>query len=382
MFPKTGPFAMIGTTPLVFIPRGGKTLAVRPGQDYFFVQICGAQVAFKGSIWQQVKNLVVATKVQINHPALGQDGLRSIQRTREVQQGVAEQLGLRPNLINLVPAVMSDFSISVDFILDKTYMLRDLSRMINDDSFLAAVSLAPGAVMVAKTISGLAGKIIETFVPAEERQPILQFSGDFNLADDCLKDGFYVILGTRDDHNPLPKPLPPLQVIDGILYANNEVVTQYSYLIIDIHRTPVRTRALNDGAVWEGVLREAENEASLLANDPFASDSDRKSTWVKCRNLLKDAQALLRKDNNYHRQEAENIIIASFAKCAQSLKIQTDTSISKGVALVAVGEWQPNLREDRALLEISPDVELGEALNSYELQVAETQRMLRDSYLS
>jgi hypothetical protein len=208
MFPNDRPYAKSGTTVPIFLPRSPEIKSVRPGEDYFFVQIHSAQAAFTGQIWERVKNLVVATKVQINHPVLGQDGIRAIQRMREVHRDRAEHLGLRPNLIGLVPAIMPDISVSIEFILDKENYLRDLSGLINSDSFLATVSLAPGAAMVAKTISGLAGKIIETFVPAEERQPILQFSGEFNLADDGLKDGYYIILGTRDDRNPLPTRSP------------------------------------------------------------------------------------------------------------------------------------------------------------------------------
>src|SRR6266700_5167388 len=69
-------------------------------------------------------------------PTLGQESLRAIQRSREVQRGRAEQLGLTSNLIGLVPAVMSRISISIEFILDKENRLAVLGGLINDDSFL------------------------------------------------------------------------------------------------------------------------------------------------------------------------------------------------------------------------------------------------------
>lgn len=376
MFQKDQPYAMTGTTSPIFLPRGEDITAVRPGLDYFFVQIYSAQAAFNGPVWERVKNLIVATKVHINHPVLGQEGMRAIQRTREVRREHAEHLGLRPNLIGLVPAIMPDISISIEFILDKENSLRGLSGLINSDSFLAMVSLAPGAALVAKTISGLAGKIIETFVPAEERQPILQFSGEFNLADEGLKDGYYVILGTRDDRNPLPNPLPKFLIQDGELLADNQIITQLSYVVMDVHRTTARTRALNDNAPWEAKLREAEDEARRFVHDTLASDKEKKSAWEKCRNLLKEAQTLLRNDINYHRIEAEYIIKASFTQCAKDLNIRPD-SRGGGIVKASRGSWQPDMRAERSFLDISLDENLDATLDLYAEQVAESRRVFK-----
>lgn len=377
MFPKNQPYAITGTTSPIYVPRNdNESIAVCPGQDYFFVQIHSAQAAFNGHIWERVKNIIVATKVNINHPLLGQDSMRAIQRTREVHRERAEQLGLRPNLIGLVPAIMTNISISIEFILDKENSLRALSGLINSDSFLATVSLAPGAAMVAKTIGGLAGKIIETFVPAEERQPILQFSGEFNLVNEGLMDGYYIILGTRDNRNPLPNPIPKLQVRDGQLLGNDEVITQHSYVVLDVHRTPARTRALNEGAPWEAKLRDAEDEAHRLAGDPLASDEERKSTWEKCRNILKEAQALLRHDINFHHHEGANIIKASLAQCANDLNIKLDNLGGSGVVKASRRNWQPDMRTERLFLDIAPDENLVGTLESYTNQVAEARQVL------
>lgn len=380
MFRNNQSYTLTGTTTPIFVPRSQEPSPVRPGQDYFFVQIHSAQAAFHGPIWERVKNLIVATQVSIHHPTLGQDNLRALQRTREVKRDRAEQLGLKPNLIGLVPAVMPDLSVSIDFILDKENSLRDLSGLINSDSFLAAVSLAPGAALVAKTISGLAGKIIETFVPAQERQPILQFSGEFNMTDDCLKDGYYVILGTRDNHNPLPSPLPHLQVKDGQLLADGDRVTQLSYVVIDVHRTPVRTRDLNEGAVWDMKLREAEDEARRVGIDPLADDDERQSAWEKCRTLIKEAQTLLRSDPNYHRHEAENIVKAALNQCMKGLRIKPD-SRRGGIVKAARGEWQPDMQAERALFNISLDEDLDATMGSYAEEVAAARRVIEEAGL-
>lgn len=72
----------------------------------------------------------------------------------------------------MVPAVMTHVSVAIEFILDKENRMAALTNLINDDSFLAVVSLAPGMSTVAKTVSRLAQKIIQSFMPAEERHPI------------------------------------------------------------------------------------------------------------------------------------------------------------------------------------------------------------------
>ena len=97
--------------------------------------------------------------------------------------------------------------------------------------------------MVAKTIGGLAEKVIQTFIPAQEREPVLQFTGDFNLGVDGLKDGYHVILGTRDERNPIPASLPELEVREDGLLASGKRVTQLSYVILDVCRSPARERS-------------------------------------------------------------------------------------------------------------------------------------------
>ena len=201
-----------GTTSPIYIPRTAGPVQVNPG-DYFWIKVHSAQAAFRGSFFEQIKQLVVTSKVNLNHPLLGNEDFHAIQRSREVKKNRAEQLGLSSNLVSLVPATMSHVSISIEFIIDKENSLAKMGNLVNDDSFLAAVSLAPGAVAVAKTVGGLAQKIIQTFIPAEQRQPILQFAGDFDVGGTAgassLQDGYYAILGSRDEENPLPEPHSP-----------------------------------------------------------------------------------------------------------------------------------------------------------------------------
>ena len=151
-----------GTSHPLFVSRDAEPAKiVQPGREYFAIQVHSAQAAFSGPIWEDVERLVVTSQVNLNHHSLGNKSLHAIQRSRQVRRNRAEQLGLASNLISLVPASMTHVSISIDFILDKKNRLVDLAGLINDDTFLKAISLAPGAAMVAQTIGGLAQKLIQ-----------------------------------------------------------------------------------------------------------------------------------------------------------------------------------------------------------------------------
>lgn len=371
---------IIGTSSPIYVPREADGNTIRPGQDYFLVQILGAQASFTGSIWERAKRLIVISQVNLNHSILGDEALRALQRSREVRKDHAEQLGLRPNLIELVPAVMPSVSISVEFILDKENRLATLSGLINDDSFLASVSLAPGAATVARTVGSLAQKVIQSFVPAEEREPLLQFNGDFNLAVEGLRDGYYVILGTRDEQNPIPSPLQVLEIRDGELLANGKRVTQLSYVILDVRRVEARTRDLNDGAIWDAKLREAESLAVDMLNDPLAEVDIRKQTWQKCRNLLREAQAILRADPNYHRWEANSIIEVVYLMCSQLVSKEKTLEVrrARGIASTSL-VWAADFSMDRDFLGISPDEDLFAAADRYPEQVAASRRVFREA---
>jgi len=367
----------LGTSAPIFIARGGGE-PVRSGRDYFFVQIAGAQATFAGSIWERVKNLIVVSQVDLNHTVLGSGGVKAIQRLREVKHGRAEQLGLSTNLVELVPAVMSHVSLSIEFILDKESRLAPLTSLINDNNFLAAVSLAPGAAIVAKTVSGLAQKVVETFLAPEQREPILQFSGDFNIASNQMREGYYAILGSRDENKPLPSAMPQFTVENGTLEAAGSPVTDFSYVILDVQHTEARTRDLNDGAPWESKLREAEDEAKRAseASTSEASTEDRDQAWKNCVKLIHEAQVLLRADINFLRWEAEAIVNATFKTCKEL--ISPSPTRGKSSAAELLGTDSPSYR---AVLGISADEDLGASFDRYANSVASSRRILRTAGL-
>ncbi len=365
-WPKEQDYASLGTTPPMFVAREGTAAGVRPGSDYFYVQIHAAQAAFRGSIFARAKRLIVASTVGVSRPGLIKESMTSLQRSRAVRPDRAEQLGLRPNLIGLVPAVMTDFSISLDFIVDQQDRLASLASLINDDDFLSVVSMAPGASVVAKTVSGLAQKLIQTFVPAEERRPILEFMADFNLSGEGLPEGYYVILGSRDENNPLPKPIPELAVSGSELLMRGDPVTQLSYVILNVTRVSARGRDLGQGALWESKLREAEDEAQIPLGDDEAA-------WEKCRTLLREAQVLLRADPNYLREEADRIVLASLATCRGRLG---RPERKRGAGSAKLRRALPDEGADLALLDWPSDTDVGAVLDSYAKRVMDSREQL------
>ena len=375
MFGSRDRYRTTGTTSPIFVPQTDSPATVRFGEKYFFVQIVGAQAAFTGSVWDRVKSLIVTSQVNLNHPVLGNESVSAIRRSIEVQRNRAEQLGMSPNLIKLVPATMTNVTLSIEFVLDKENQLAKLAGLINTDAFLSVISLAPGAATAARAIGGLSQKLLGTFIKAEDRQPILQFGGDLNIASG-MQEGYYIILGTRDEDNPLPDPLPVLEVRGGFLYAGGEQVTQLSYVIINVRCVDARTRDLNDGAAWEENLAQAESTASNVSNNPLARSDAKTRAWDDCLKDLQEAQTLLRADPNYLRSEAETIITAAYAECYSRIFGQPPTRR----AGPAEGSQQPvEAASGRDRLSIPPDKDMEQVLDQYADQVASSRRILQSS---
>lgn len=366
--------ATTGTTAPIFVPRGAESQPIKPG-EYFFVKVHSSQAAFRGSIFDDVKQLVVSSRVNLHHAALGDEEVFALQRARDVKKDRAEQLGLSQNLISLVPASMSNVTITVEFILDRENRLAALSKLINDNSFLAVVSLAPGAAAVAKTIGSLGQKLIQTFVPAKDHAPILQFSGDFNIGSgpDSLQDGYYVILGSRSERDPIPSPLPALEICPTSIRAGGQDITQLSYVVLEVTRLPVRTRETNAGALWDKKLNEAESLAQEVADNPFADDDMKREMWKKCEALLHEARSLLQADPNYTGTEAAAIYKTVYKKCGDLI-----TGSVPEVGGKPFG-FKVDVASQRQKMDIAVDENLDEVAAEYERQVENARRILQDS---
>ncbi len=134
---------------------------------------------------------------------------------------------------------------------------------------------------------------------------------------------------------------------------------------------PVRTRGLNNGAIWERRFREAEAVALRAAYEP---DQEKKEQiWKECINLIKEAQLLLLADPNYLRREGMDITLEVLAYCRDQIYGEQRKRSSSSVDTVSL-----DIRPDLIFLGISSEEDIEARLNSYGAQVLATRSVIRE----
>jgi hypothetical protein len=345
----TAPFFLADTT------QSGQPILL--GQDYFRIKIHSAQVWFPKQWFSRPKSLLVTSKVQVNSATLGNDAIRSLQHTRQIQAGQTVQLGLHKNLVSLVPATMSQVSIGVDFVVTLANHLPALASVINDDSFLAVIGLAPGAVTTAKVLSGLAKKLTDTFIQATDEVQTLSLNADFNLVasagESGLRAGYYAVIASNDADHPLPTSAEQLSVQNQQLFWQNEPLREYSYVLLEVTRQAARTREANDSAEWEKKFVAAETVADNYLSLYQPSVADLKTAWEKCVAYLSEGRTLLFLDSNYLRKEAQAIYASAFELCRTKITQSDSLAITRLMGDGSKGLNDPfDLPEIRAALEL------------------------------
>ena len=278
---------------------------------------------------------------------------------------IATQLGFSPMLVDFVPAKMNKVSVSIGYQIYTTNYLKEFASLITDKDLLSVVSLAPGVALVAQTISKITQKVL-TKLPENEKTPILQFSGDFDLVVNGLKAGYYVILGSDDPDNPLPTENPQFEVTGGGgLKMNGEPVTQVSYVILRIDCVKAIRDHVAGRSAWRDKIKEAERLIKELALDQPPNPDAMRETWEKqCRPLLREASALLKDDPNFLESEAEEIYWQAYQKCTDLITGRAATVRQLGVQSSPV--WEPDSLEDRQFLGIPDDVNVRARVREYE----------------
>lgn len=366
--------AITGSTTTIFVPRDKKPpKPVEPGKNYFLVKIHSAQATFTARFFERVNNLIVASSVSLNHPVLGTDPIKALQFSRKVKRNTPKKLGVGKNLINLVPAIMKNVSISIDYILDKENRMANLSKLINAGAFVTSLTFGPGAAATAKAVSGISQKLIDTFIPEpKQREPILQFREDFSIPSKELKDGFYVILSTDDPEKPLPDASSTFEVKRYDLFVDGKKAVDWSYVIFKVYSEDARTRDLNEGAAWEKKLREAEEIADLTELDEPTTEKEKNEAWAKCHALIKEAATLLGNDDNYLRYEAVKIYRCVGEDCRKKI-FGKKAKLLKASRVAEATE----IMEDEEFLGVKVPV----ALKGYKREVKKTQRLIKKEKL-
>jgi hypothetical protein len=349
----------LGTTPLIRVPKEGPALTARPGDAYFVIGVHAAQASAYGRFWERARQLVVTTEVTVNAPPFHAEPITSIHRIRPIAFGKPEQLGLGATLVDLVPATMDRVSVVVEYLLDSENRLALLTDIANEAALTAVASAAPGAAAVTKIVGGLSKRFVQQLAEKDRREPILRFVGDFSVAGGELADAYYVILGTRSDKYPLPRPLPQapaLRVSGSDLLYEGRPVLDWSYVVIAVDAVERRTRALGRGEEWYRKLDEAEVVAREAARDIFAERAKRRQAWEACLLLLADADRLLHASPLYLPKEADAIIQAATHAVKETLFPPNETALGAPPLLSDVA---------RALARVNSEEELAAAAVEY-----------------
>lgn len=382
-----------GTTVPIFVSNKTDPAIVQPGATYFLIKIHAAQVVYKGNIWQKAKQVAITSQVNLNSPILGNHPITAIQQYRSIKSGQREQLGLAANLVSLVPATMERVTLSIDFLVDTSNRLFALSNLINDKTFISDISFVPGVAAVAQQVGSISQKIIQTFMDPQEQIPILKFYGDFNLSDGTFKEGYYIILGNRDPNFALPNDAKELRVTEAgqVLYSDNSPVESLSYIVLKVSVVSARTRALGSQSAWDKALTKAETRADDIAQNPFASDDDKKAAWNDCIKALAESRALLDDDASYLPVERKQIYQTSYTYCRQILQPDSGTKSSFSPTVkggleslnnslefyqeTTYPDWLDTL-DNRQLLDIPMESDLDQMAADYQTQVVDAQRIL------
>ncbi len=370
-------YPTIGTTTTpFFVPFMDSPMVAKTEQGYFRIQLYGAQAVFTGSILERAQRLAVMSQVNLHldeSQPLGEQDLRGILQYRQIEKNTAVQLGTSPTLVDFVPARMKRVSLTIEYLVDTQNYLRMLSGLISDKDLLATISLAPGAALVAEKVANLTTKLINTLIPEQERKPILAFSGDFDLAIQGVKAGYYVLLGSHTATNPLEIAPTQLEIKEGgILWLDGAPLTNLSYVILRVDCAPAIRDQLAGSAPWRAKLAEAKRLAQDYAEDDF-SDTDarkQKEVWEKeCLPLLREAKALMLTDSNFLPAEVEIAYRAAYRECQLAIK----SKIAKGATTRGASAFDQ--AADRAFLGIGADENLEEIAQQYAAQLFQARRV-------
>jgi hypothetical protein len=296
--------------------------------------------------------------------------IRGIQVARRIRRKQTVQLGLRSNLIDLVPTTLERVSVTLDFVLDRKDRLKALSGAINESGFLGTLSLAEPTLATARALGKAGGMILEAFLEPEERTPILQFTGDFNVGTRDLKAGYHVLLGSVDELYPLPTETPKLEIRGRDLFLNDEPITKLSYVILEVICTKARDRS--NEAAWDKHLRQAEDKAGDFKYEREPTQEKRDKAWHECNELIQEARALLRADPSVLPREAEDIVKAVYRKCEEIFTGGGSRAGGGTRSAVAPAE----LAAARRMLQVPESADLNSELMRYATEVHNARQVL------
>jgi hypothetical protein len=286
-------------------------------------------------------------------------------------------------LTDFIPATVDKVSIKLNLLLDQKDRLESLSNAINNSGFLTTISLSEPVLATAKALGKASRCILDAFLEAETKKPILEFTGDFNVGTPDLRSGYHVFLATTDKGSPLPAHDAHYSVEGTTLLVDQQPATRWSYVILEVMCSEARDR--NPQANWDKLLREAEAAASEFARNAAFLDANQmkakqKAAVDKCQALITKAETLLQADPNYVSEERSRIIAASFKDYTDKI---TGIATTRRYGAPASRVHNRRISDARLALGLPKDAELNQVLLRYAEQVqgfrlAETTRAKKD----
>jgi hypothetical protein len=363
-------FEVVLGTDSITVPKAGVTKPILVNEGYFAIRVAKAQVAFRGNLWDRVDQLVVLSKVTIDHPAFGSEPITTIQATRKVEPNQAFRLGLATDLIALMPASFNKVRVQIDFVLDKKNRLAALANLIDDKTLITALSLAPGVGDIARRVSTVSKSLINTFLPLQEQEAILKFEADLDISAGGLSNSYYVIVGTKDEKNPLPSNMSELTVKEDTLYLKDEPVKNLSYIILNVTTAEERKWETGHGP-WRAQLDQVSALIEAIAGRQNSTDAELDKAASECERMIYTAYRMLQADPLYLPKEALSIVRTFYANLQSTIS-------SKRPVRRGGGSDVPLKKDIRELLEVKDSKELAQKVSDYKQGVNRSEDALKE----
>jgi|GEM_PF-4774358 len=284
----------IGTFGPFFIPKdGGIPRGTLVHGDYYFsVHFQNAALIAHGGWWNNSKFAVGTMDVSTT---VGQKSLHGTNFTfqQDIGNGVhGDNAGQNHSVIEMTPARMNSVTLHFQILVTNKQPVTDLLKLISGNAFTTAFSLAPGVSSVVSAVSGLVPSVLGLFgfdEPAQ--QTLLDREFDFDLQQQSLGDGHYVILAAHGINSELAQPLQDsdFTVQGSQVLLKGHPIAEASYLLIECAVRDNLQDSLGDSAEpW--VLQY--NQAMTTLDDISGGATDPGSINSSLQTVLKQLYAV------------------------------------------------------------------------------------------
>lgn len=331
-----GPIA--SPRPLTNDPETDKTIntVITPGENYYSVRVVGAaiNVPSRGVL---ARTFARASQVTMTSSANVQGAAdvvptRGINWVQQISPGRQYALGVRPFLVDYMPAVGTSLALTVEFrVLEEgpaTKTLAKMSSFINTQqqplgsALRMGVTEASGLGSVA-AVSAIASQLIGSVFPEESEKTTLKFNAEWALRNG-LKTSYYFILAAYDKQElasydvvtklkvkPVGSPDSGQAVLvdeDGDEFIDN------SYVIFEVSAYPKLGKVYSPD--WLDMYASATDKAQLFKNlNAQPTQQQRNEAYAICEGLVNQAKAFADRDKRYLHGEKDAHYKATIASC-------------------------------------------------------------------